>query len=114
MWKTAKAEKSARISFATPELLWKVLTAKRWELLKALCGAGVAFKLAQALMEKRLPEKDLSRLLLSFMKVVAIATIADAVPTWHPSCPETGTTKGARPIRFWRKDASSIRRAVTM
>ncbi len=47
---------------------------------KALCGAGVAFKLAQALMEKRLPEKDLSRLLMSFMKVVAIATIADAVP----------------------------------
>ena len=32
--------RSARISFATPELLWKVLTAKRWELLKALCGAG--------------------------------------------------------------------------
>ncbi len=47
---------------------------------KALCGAGVAFKLAQALMEKRLPEKDQSRLLMSFMKVVAIATIADAVP----------------------------------
>ena len=23
-----------------PELLWKVLSAKRWELLKALCGAG--------------------------------------------------------------------------
>ncbi len=39
-WKTGKAGKSARISFATPELLWKVLTAKRWELLKALCGAG--------------------------------------------------------------------------
>ncbi len=39
-WKSGKAEKSARISFATPELLWKVLTAKRWELLKALCGAG--------------------------------------------------------------------------
>jgi predicted transcriptional regulator len=39
-WKTGKARKSARISFATPELLWKVLTAKRWELLKALCGAG--------------------------------------------------------------------------
>src|SRR5690242_9249086 len=47
---------------------------------KALCGAGVAFKLAQALMEKRLAGKDLSRLLMSFMKVVAIATIADAVP----------------------------------
>ena len=39
-WKTGKSEKSARISFATPELLWKVLTTKRWELLKVLCGAG--------------------------------------------------------------------------
>ena len=29
-----------RISFETPELLWKVLTAKRWQLLKALAGAG--------------------------------------------------------------------------
>ena len=40
VWHSGKAEKSARISFATPELLWKVLTAKRLELLKALCGAG--------------------------------------------------------------------------
>ncbi len=39
-WKTGKASKTYRISFASPELLWKVLTAKRWELLKALCGAG--------------------------------------------------------------------------
>lgn len=39
-WKTGKPERSARISFATPELLWQVLTAKRWELLKILCGAG--------------------------------------------------------------------------
>lgn len=39
-WKTGKAEESARITFATPELLWKVLTARRWELLKVLCGAG--------------------------------------------------------------------------
>lgn len=38
--KTGKPEKVARISFATPELLWEVLTAKRWELLKAMCGAG--------------------------------------------------------------------------
>lgn len=38
-WKTGKAQKEARISFATPELLWKVLTEKRWELLKVLCGA---------------------------------------------------------------------------
>jgi predicted transcriptional regulator len=39
-WKTRRAQKSARISFATPELLWQVLTVKRWELLKVLCGAG--------------------------------------------------------------------------
>jgi predicted transcriptional regulator len=39
-WKSGKPQKSARISFATPEILWKVLTAKRWELLKVLCGAG--------------------------------------------------------------------------
>lgn len=39
-WKTGKPEKSARISFATPELLWRVLTPKRWELLKVLCGTG--------------------------------------------------------------------------
>lgn len=38
--KSGKPQKAARISFATPELLWRVLTAKRWELLKALCGAG--------------------------------------------------------------------------
>jgi single-stranded-DNA-specific exonuclease len=47
---------------------------------KALCGAGVAFKLAQALMERRLRGRDQSALLKSFMKVVAIATIADSVP----------------------------------
>ena len=40
VWKSGKAEKSARISFASPELLWKILTAKRLDLLKALCGAG--------------------------------------------------------------------------
>jgi single-stranded-DNA-specific exonuclease len=47
---------------------------------KTLCGAGVAFKLAQGLMERRLAAADQSRLQLSFMKVVAIATVADAVP----------------------------------
>jgi single-stranded-DNA-specific exonuclease len=47
---------------------------------KQLCGAGVAFKLAQGLMERRLTSRDQNRLVLSFMKVVAIATIADAVP----------------------------------
>ena len=39
-WNTGKSQGSARISFTTRELLWKVLTAKRWELLKILCGAG--------------------------------------------------------------------------
>jgi single-stranded-DNA-specific exonuclease len=47
---------------------------------KQLCGAGVAFKLAQGLMQRRLDSKDQKKLLLSFMKVAAIATIADAVP----------------------------------
>lgn len=47
---------------------------------KQLCGAGVAFKLAQGLMQRRLAARDQNKLLLSFMKVVAIATIADAVP----------------------------------
>jgi single-stranded-DNA-specific exonuclease len=43
---------------------------------KELCGAGVAFKIAQALLE----ETGRQRLLPSFLKIVAIATIADAVP----------------------------------
>jgi predicted transcriptional regulator len=53
VWKSGKAEKAARISFATPELLWKVLTAKRWELLKALCGVGpVTIREAARLVER--------------------------------------------------------------
>src|ERR1700721_1763515 len=47
---------------------------------KQLCGAGVAFKVAQGLMRRRRDPKDQERMLRSFMKVVAIATIADAVP----------------------------------
>jgi single-stranded-DNA-specific exonuclease len=47
---------------------------------KSLCGAGVAFKLAQALMAKIRGEVECQRLLPSFIKMVAIATIADAVP----------------------------------
>lgn len=34
------ASATARISFATPDLLWKVLTARRWDLLKAMSGQG--------------------------------------------------------------------------
>src|SRR5207302_4888016 len=47
---------------------------------KHICGAGVALQVAQGLMQRRLDAKDHTKLLLSFMKVVAIATIADAVP----------------------------------
>ncbi|MBX9894742.1 MAG: DNA-binding protein [Nitrosomonas sp.] len=39
VWHANQQQEADRISFATPELLWKVLTA-RWELLKTLCGAG--------------------------------------------------------------------------
>ena len=38
--KSGRAEREARISFASPELLWEVLTLKRWELIKSMCGAG--------------------------------------------------------------------------
>ena len=37
---TARGEREARIAFKTPELLWQVLTARRRELLKVMCGAG--------------------------------------------------------------------------
>ncbi len=52
---------------------------------KDLCGAGVAFKLAQAVMESCARDADdLARLrsktLPSFLKLLAIATVADAVP----------------------------------
>lgn len=39
-WETGKPQRNVRISFDTPELLWKVLTARRWELLKSLCSVG--------------------------------------------------------------------------
>ena len=39
--------RGAHISFASAELLWKVLTAKRWELLKAMAG-GEAMTLREA------------------------------------------------------------------
>jgi predicted transcriptional regulator len=33
-------KQGSRISFATPELLFRLLTAKRWELIRTLAGAG--------------------------------------------------------------------------
>lgn len=47
---------------------------------KHLCGAGVAFKLSQALLEIRDRSVTRSKLLPSFLKLLAIATVADAVP----------------------------------
>jgi single-stranded-DNA-specific exonuclease len=47
---------------------------------KHLCGAGVAFKLAQALLEAWDLARTRSKILPSFLKMLAIATVADAVP----------------------------------
>ena len=47
---------------------------------KGLCGAAIALKLAQALLERRDPVRMREKLLPSFLKMAAIATIADAVP----------------------------------
>ena len=47
---------------------------------KHLCGAGVAFKLSQALLEAWDAERARAKILPSFLKMLAIATVADAVP----------------------------------
>ena len=53
---------------------------------KGLCGAGVAFKLSQALLEEaargdaEAGARLRTKLLPSFLKMLAIATVADAVP----------------------------------
>jgi single-stranded-DNA-specific exonuclease len=48
---------------------------------KNLCGAGVAFKLVHALLATLgWPPEKLERTLKSFLKLVAIATVADVVP----------------------------------
>ena len=47
---------------------------------KHLCGAGVAFKLAQALLEAWDVDRARGKILPSFLKMLAIATVADAVP----------------------------------
>src|SRR5579863_9357005 len=48
---------------------------------KNLCGVGVAFKLAQGLLQTLdWPKEKLRRVLHSFLKLVAIGTVADVVP----------------------------------
>jgi predicted transcriptional regulator len=50
-WKSGVRQETAQFSFATSELMSKVLTEKRWEILKALCGAGpVTFRKAAELV----------------------------------------------------------------
>lgn len=39
VWKTGKQQDS-RIGFASVELMFRILTDRRWELLKAMAGAG--------------------------------------------------------------------------
>lgn len=57
-WKTGKAQKTARISFATPELLWKVLTEKRWELLKVPQDNAVAESFFSTLKNELVHHRD--------------------------------------------------------
>jgi len=47
---------------------------------KSLCGAAIALKLAQAVLERRDLVRTREKTLPSFLKMAAIATIADAVP----------------------------------
>ena len=47
---------------------------------KFLCGAAIALKLAQAILERRNLARTREKTLPSFLKMAAIATIADAVP----------------------------------
>jgi single-stranded-DNA-specific exonuclease len=47
---------------------------------KFLCGAAIALKLAQAVLERRNQTRTREKTLPSFLKMAAIATIADAVP----------------------------------
>ena len=47
---------------------------------KSLCGAAIALKLAQAILDRRDRVRTREKTLPSFLKMAAIATVADAVP----------------------------------
>jgi single-stranded-DNA-specific exonuclease len=47
---------------------------------KSLCGAAIAFKLAIALLTRRDAVRTREKTIPSFLKMVALATVADAVP----------------------------------
>ena len=64
---------------------------------KALCGAAIALKLAEALLMRHDAEKTREKTLPSFLKMAAIATIADAVPLKGEN--RTIATLGLRGLR---------------
>ncbi len=64
---------------------------------KALCGAAIALKLAEALLMQHDSEKTKEKTLPSFLKMAAIATIADAVPLKGEN--RTIATLGLRGLR---------------
>jgi single-stranded-DNA-specific exonuclease len=74
---------------------------------KSLCGAAIALKLAQALLERRSPDRTREKTLPSFLKMAAIATIADAVPL----CGENRTI-AALGLRELRRPAGAGLRAL--
>jgi single-stranded-DNA-specific exonuclease len=64
---------------------------------KALCGAAIALKLAEALLTRHDPVRTREKTLPSFLKMAAIATIADAVPLKGEN--RTIATLGLRGLR---------------
>ena len=74
---------------------------------KSLCGAAIALKLAQALLARRDPVKTREKTLPSFLKMAAIATIADAVPLHGEN-----RTIAALGLRELRRPASAGLRAL--
>ena len=74
---------------------------------KSLCGSAIAMKLAQALLERRDPARTRDKILPSFLKMAAIATIADAVPL----CGENRTI-AALGLRELRRPAGAGLRAL--
>lgn len=74
---------------------------------KGLCGAAIALKLAQALLARRSPDRTREKTLPSFLKMAAIATIADAVPLRGEN-----RTIAALGLRELRRPASAGLRAL--
>jgi single-stranded-DNA-specific exonuclease len=64
---------------------------------KGLCGAAIALKLAEALLARHDAERTKEKTLPSFLKMAAIATIADAVPLKGEN--RTIATLGLRGLR---------------